>query len=148
MAAPPAFVAAPAGKRGIAAPQIVAIVAAVVTLVCAFLPWATVTTFLGSISVSGFQNGEGDGLLTLILAAIGGLCAWKGGKALIVTVLAGALCAVIGIYDWGNINDIANDPDAFGVAEVGIGLIGTVVGGIALGAAAIAGFVTRGRNAA
>lgn len=124
--------------------QVAGLVAAGVTLVSAFLPWVTVTTIFGSLSVSGFQNGDGDGVLTAIAAIVGGLCAWKGGKVLIATLLSGAACAVIGIYDWSNVAGIADDPEGMALAEAGIGLFGTVAGGIALVVSAAIGLQRRG----
>ena len=124
-------------------PRIVGALAGAIVALSAWLPWVTVQTFFGSLSVTGFKNGEGDGVLTLGLGVLGALCAWKGGKTLIVTIVTGVLAAAIGIYDWSDITALADDADGFVLAEAGIGLYLTIAGAIVMVVSGVAGLVSR-----
>ncbi|WP_440714037.1 hypothetical protein [Gordonia sp. FQ] len=113
----------------------------VLVAVAAFLPWVT----LGALSVSGLDDGR-DGTITLglavivgILAVISGVIRKPSGVHLasgIVATLGGLLVAAVGVVD---IVDITGD----GLVGVGIGLTLTLIFGLALLGAGIAGIVKR-----
>jgi len=113
--------------------QMVAALGALAIVIGSFMDWAKVQTILGSLSVSGFD--AGDGKLT---AAIGGVAlllfvfAANRSKAIVAAIL-GAAAFGIGLYDYNNLTkklgDV-NDSD-FARASVGIGLY-LVIGGGAL----------------
>jgi hypothetical protein len=119
------------------------------TVIAAFLPWIT-----GIIEVNGLgdsDTGATDGVLTLILGAIAlifgvvsALIAKRSGLHLtagIIAVVTGILTVLIAMVDIADVRDAEN---TFGLGfEVGIGLWLTVVGGIGLVLAGIAGIVKR-----
>lgn len=95
----------------------------------AFLPWAT----WGSISIAGI---EGDGRVTLLLGIVAGvlLVGFPGGKRSACGSLLGFLIALIGCYDALDVTRIA----PFGIrARVGVGLFGTIAGGLIMVASGI-----------
>jgi hypothetical protein len=110
------------------------VVAAAVGMLATFLPWATVP-FLGSISGTA-----GDGFITLILFLVALLMGVLGDKNTVVTgvkstvaMLAGALAAVVGIYEIFNISSIAGEAGALGKAiGVGFGVYLVIICGIAV----------------
>ncbi|MGH9271978.1 MAG: hypothetical protein ACRDZ2_11960 [Ilumatobacteraceae bacterium] len=90
------------------------------------LPWASIQTAFGSVSVNGT---DGDGALTLacgVLAIIG----FAVQKPLLAIIPAGIGLA-IGLYDLININrNISNVDTEFARSSVGFGLWVLVAGGI------------------
>jgi hypothetical protein len=93
-------------------------------IVGAFMPWVTV----GPFSRNGL---DGDGVLTLLLAVIGGAVALlaRRPRGMLIAVSTAAMILVIGIYDF---LDVAWTS----AASVGIGLYLTVAGGLIATAAA------------
>ena len=101
----------------------VSLVGAALTVVGAPLPWVSVSFVGASVSATGL---DGDGVITLVLAAIAGvvLLARDWDEMDRIGVLAlGGLVAVIGVFD------LLGLP---GAASPGIGLYVTIVGGIVL----------------
>lgn len=99
-----------------------------------FLPWATVTIFGAQISLAG--SSTGDGQLYLGIAAVCALFALliatgNGNKKLaIITLIGGAVIGFGGLYDQGNINNIADS--SAGSIQVGFGLWLTLACGIGM----------------
>jgi hypothetical protein len=90
-------------------------------ILAAFLPWAT----FGPFSISGMK---GDGQLTLVLGlALAGLGArhlvLPGKGTLIPGIIIGSLVALTGLIDAGEVPELA---------EPGVGLLLTILGGIAV----------------
>lgn len=117
---------------------VLAIGAATLVAIGSLGPWVSgQAAFVGSFEVSGM---EGDGKITLVggLAAVVLLAflltsspdsSWLG----IVSAIALAICAVIGIVDWQDVSDrVASvDADTPLVARVGWGLQVVTIGGVA-----------------
>lgn len=106
-----------------------ALVGAVVIVVGALLPWVTVSTAFGTISVSGT---EGDGVITLVCGVIAAalLVLGRGRKtAAILAMLVGGLVAAVGLYDLVNVSAAAADVNGLARASAGVGLWVTLVGG-------------------
>ena len=94
------------------------------------LPWATVSTLLGSVSISGIDAG-GDGVFTLVIgtvvAGVGGLIATEGwtlnrGVRLVLWVavgMAGAVWVVEFIDTWDRVSLF---DDTFILGSIGLGL--------------------------
>lgn len=111
------------------------IAAAGLGMLSTFLPWATVP-FLGSI------NGTvGDGYITLVIFLVAGLMGLLGDKNAVVTgvnktiaILAGALAAIMGVYEIFKISNIGSgEAGVLGKAiGVGFGLYLIVICGIAI----------------
>lgn len=106
--------------------SILVIVGSFGAFIGAFLPWAT----LGAFSKAGT---EGDGVITLILAVLGGLLGFAGisrvrSGMLIGSLICAALITLVAIID---IADIASAGDSsFGLEpDVGGGLILTLIAG-------------------
>lgn len=130
---------------------IVALVGGLVVAVGSFLPWATVTSGLGSLSVAGTS---GDGIITIV---IGGLIALLALLSLdrtprpIVTLaiaLLGVGAAILGGWEVMNLNaKFADVATKLIVPSIGYGLFLVIGGGIA---AAIGGgsMAQRGQPAA
>lgn len=124
--------------------RIVGALAGVAAVVGAFMPWATITTVFGSMSVNGFQDGEGDGMITGGLGALGALLLFftRGFKApVVIAAIAGAAIAAVGFYDLSNIRDMIDevnaDPDGMAFASTGVGLYLTIGAGIVMACCAI-----------
>ncbi len=113
------------------------IAAAVFVFIGSFLPWATVDTFFGSFSANGM---DGDGRITLVLGLAAGVLVglWKRPTVIIAAVLSGfvVLIALVDLVDLGRAAG-----DGLGLADVspGIGLILTLLAGIAGVAVAFVG---------
>lgn len=126
---------------------------AVLVGICAFLPWATASVLGAEISVHGTDDGK-DGWITLTMAVIAGIIAVisadtrrSGGVHLaagIVATVMGALITIVAIADTADLNDRSNDITGYGGhIDTGIGLIGTMVFGIAMLGLGIAAIVKR-----
>ena len=118
-----------------------AVASAAVMVLGSFGPWAKV---LGIISVNGT---DGDGWIVIVAAivAIGlitlrerrGLRLWS----LILAAVAGALAAATAIYDWTDLNRVA---DETGLVDAGWGIYLATIGSVSLVLACIGlGFETR-----
>jgi hypothetical protein len=107
---------------------ILALVGAGAIALGSLLPWATLSSIFGSISVAGTQ---GDGVITLIvsaLIAVFGIVAMtkpqsdSASFSILVFILA-AIGVGIGIYDATRIQRVVSDvPESIAAASVGIGL--------------------------
>lgn len=123
----------------VAWPVIAIGLSALVVIVAAFLPWATLGPFT--------KNGtEGDGVLTLVLGLIAGaLCLWavRSGSARahraagLGAVIAGGFCSLIAVVDLNNFD---------GVVSRGIGLPLTLVAGIAVAVFGLVHLLTTPRS--
>lgn len=103
-------------------------------------PWASVLFF----SVAGT---EGDGVITLIIGVVAALIAGfsltrpSNGKFLVMALLLGG-AALIGIYDWAELERLVDSTDPFRI-EVGWGLVLMTV---AAGAGCVLSFASLGRR--
>ena len=120
------------------------LVSTAVILIGALLPWATVSTPFGTLSMAGT---EGDGVLTLGAAVVAAavLLFGRGRRgAAIASAVVGVLVTLVGVYDLANVADAAAEAsNEFARASAGVGLWLTVVGGIALTACSVVGAVRR-----
>lgn len=113
------------------------IAAAAIVVLGSFLPWATVDTFFGSFTANGL---DGDGRVTLVLGLAAGVLVglWKRPTVIVGAVLSGlaVLIAVVDLVDLARAFD-----DDLGLADVspGIGLILTLLAGMAGAALAFVG---------
>jgi hypothetical protein len=115
----------------------VALAAAALAVVAAFLPWITAATIFGDVSRSGIDGG-GDGVVTAILGVVVAVVAIttrrsKGDRGSGIAIVICALIIVgISVYDYFSVNDRINDIDRRYVdASVGIGLYLTIAAGVA-----------------
>src|SRR4051812_45902862 len=136
---PPAYrpVRPPPARTGNEPWLYVAMAAAVLAVVAAFLPWITASTIFGNVSRSGVDGG-GDGIVTAILGAAVAIVAISTRRhdgdrgAGIAIVICSLIVVAISVYDLFSVNDRINDIDRRYVdASVGVGLYLTVVAGIA-----------------
>ena len=99
------------------------------------LPWVTMSTGFGTVSIPGTH---GDGQITLVLSlviALGVFDLWRKGPTRratrIVVGLLGALVAVVGGNAIAGIGDVASSTSSGAVASAGAGLYLVVIGGLA-----------------
>jgi hypothetical protein len=123
-------------RSGTEAWLFVALGAAALAVVAAFLPWITATTIFGSLSRSGVDGG-GDGIVTAILGAVVAIVAFVTRRnesdrgSGIAIVLCSLIVVAISVYDLFSVNDRINDIDRRYVdASVGIGLYLTIAAGV------------------
>lgn len=115
----------PPSSNRIREPKSLLLGATVLGLIGSFGPWATVSTFLGDISVDGSDS---DGQLTMIMFAIVGILAVAGKSrgTTIASLVVAALIAVIAVIDIYDVNDVTGDfggeMDELFSASVGWGL--------------------------
>jgi hypothetical protein len=112
---------------------IITLVGAAAIVLGSFLPWASVATVFGTISLAGT---EGDGVITLVIGGIIGVLAGLelGGKSRRRTaaMIVGIVALGIGVFEIANVSDTASEVSSqFARASVGIGLW-AVLGGAAL----------------
>jgi hypothetical protein len=114
----------------------VALAAAALAVVAAFLPWITAATIFGNLSRSGIDGG-GDGVVTAVLGAVVATVTFATRRndndrgAGIAIVLCSLIVVAISVYDLFSVNDRINDIDRRYVdASVGIGLYLTIVAGV------------------
>jgi len=106
---------------------VAAIVAAALAFLGSFLLWASVP-----ISGQNVMGTEGDGILVIILAALGVVIFLASGRrrwGRIVQLVCAALVTLIAVVDTVNISRVANDVPV--EVNVGGGLILVLVAGIA-----------------
>ena len=109
-----------------------AILGGVAVIIGSLLPWASVATAFGSITVNGT---DGDGVLTLIAGAIlaiagvvkNGAVGKASGQNVLI-ILASIAAGLIAIYDMSNITTVADNP--FASVSVGAGLYVVVIGAV------------------
>jgi hypothetical protein len=125
---------------------LVAIAGAVMLGVGCLLPWATITTGLGSASVNGI---EGDGVIILGIALIIGIAAVaaldRPGRLLPVVIFTGASLALIALAaDYLSVVErLEEASSSVARASVGAGLYLSMAGGLV----AVVGAVMMMRNA-
>lgn len=129
----------PGGLPVILFPAIIA-GSALLVLLGSLLPWATVETGFGSISVRGT---EGDGVLTLLLALAGGAAAVavvmaRKPMAAIGGIVAGGLALAIGLFDFIDLARATGDSGGLVQAHTGFGLWLVLLGSLAMTGASIA----------
>ena len=121
--------------------RLIIIGAAIVGVISAFLPWATIDAgMFGSGSVNGI---EGDGLLTLIAFIIAGVLACLGNQKEPITsdakfkwgiVVAGAAAALIAVIAVMNVSSVPLSSAGFGVyLSILVGAIVAVIPFLSLG---------------
>ena len=109
----------------------IALFCALLAVIGAVLPWATVDTFLGDLSVSGT---DGDGQIVIGLAIVAGL-AVAGALMLkkrwlaVLAVVLGIVMAAITVYDWSELARLIEGAGADEIS-VGGGLVLATLGGI------------------
>ena len=121
--------------KEIQATHILGVITAIVVFIAAFLPWASVDLVFASVSRSGIDYD--DGIITLIIAVVAvGAILWSTQRPKIgwaITFLAGAMIAIVGLVDMADVGSTDG-------VDVGIGLIFTFLGGMALIVISIFGF--------
>ena len=106
--------------------RVVAIGGAAFVIVGSLMPWATLNTVFGSISVNGT---EGDGIITLIGGVITGILVLT--KKYLASVVVSAITAAVLVYDFFNVSNIVDSGGDFASISVGWGLIVATLAGIA-----------------
>lgn len=109
---------------------VVVFVALGAVVIGAFLPWVRASAGIFSVTRAGI---DGDGVLTLVLAAIGGVlfAALRAQRqAAIAPLVTGTIALAIGAYDLADVTSKAHDlaRTSFVSASAGAGLYLTVVG--------------------
>lgn len=109
-----------------------ALIGSAAIILGSLLPWATLTTGFGSVSIAGTH---GDGMITLILGALAGLVAfvWFGGQISSgVRTGLGVIAIAILIVSANAATNIANvSGGASSQVGIGIGLFGVLLGACA-----------------
>lgn len=111
-------------------------VSAIVLVIAAFLPWATVSALGASISVNGLDGS--DGYITIICGAYLGFIAWRAmqrqpvSKGMVIGMwVAAGIATAIGVMNFSSVDDNVGAAALAGVsASVGIGLWLTILGGL------------------
>lgn len=110
----------------VSGPLIAALVAAGAIVIGSLLPWLSVTTIFGSVSVSGT---EGDGILTLItgavIAALAGIAFAKKSASRLTGILIIGLGAVSGLIAFNIFLNLVDNVDL-----VDSGVLSTIGGGL------------------
>jgi hypothetical protein len=122
-------------KRSLPVGPTVTIAGAALIAVGSLLPWASVSSAFGTVSFAGT---EGDGRITLVLAALIGLGAallWRRpGPAWILRVIVGLLAAYVVYIAWNDMSNLseetAEESDLV-LTSVGAGLYLVLIGGLA-----------------
>lgn len=138
---PPPQAAAAGGARVGLSPAVVAILAGAGALILgSFLPWVKASApFLGTITKSGVEGGDGWILIILAIAILG-MC-WpvftrrplNSGAAFTISIL-GLLALALGVYEWADVSARADDlgDSAPVIATVGAGIYVVVAGALAV----------------
>ena len=107
---------------------------ALLVAVGSLLPWASLSSPFGTVSVPGTR---GDGQITLVLSVLIGIAAFawwrRSGLTRVIqaaVVLMAALVVVIGWNDMSGMSEAVSETDV-GLASVGAGLYLVVIGGLA-----------------
>lgn len=120
------------------------LIAAVIGVIAAFMPWASISGFMNS----SFSGIDGDGKLTVVLFLVAGYFAFKGNKGeelsgtnLYVAAGAFAIAGLIGLYDWSNLSEKLKAINEVGSklggkkkileVKIGFGLYLTAIAGVA-----------------
>lgn len=140
-----------AESRRATGPLVIPLVAAALTILGALLPWATIQTVFGSVSVSGVDDGR-DGTLTVFLGLILGVVALvalvrrsRGVAVGVTAIVIGVLVGLIGVIDVVDVSRVADDVNAegFARASVGVGLWLTCLSGVLAVVGGIVSLATR-----
>lgn len=115
-------------------------------LVGSFMPWASVQTFIGGISVSGFDAGDGKltaaaGLIAIVLLVLA--MALRNWPLFLAGAIASGLGGLVAIYDIVDVSKTISDADLGGLAQasVGSGLWVCAIGSCLAGAAALGALI-------
>jgi hypothetical protein len=93
-------------------------------VVGSLMPWATINTAFGSISINGT---DGDGVITLVAGIIIGILVFR--KKYLGSLLVSAAASCVLVYDFLNVSSNVAGESEFASASVGWGLIvGTIAG--------------------
>lgn len=109
-------------------------ICALFVLIGAFLPWASVISIFGSMSISGIDR---DGMITFILSILAfgaiyfGVMKQKKGASSISIILLGLLIALTAVVDGIGVGDISSESEYL-YMQIGIGLYLTGIGGVGL----------------
>jgi MYXO-CTERM domain-containing protein len=120
-------------------------------VLAAFLPWVEASAGIFSVSKNGI---EGDGIITLVAALVVGAVILGSAYQAIddrttaaAAMTGGGLIAGIGIYDWINVENKAGEIESSLVSvSAGVGLVLTVVAGLAILGVGLLGFWQRRRS--
>jgi hypothetical protein len=109
--------------------------ACLVVVVGAFLPWAKLTTILGSLTKSGIDGG--DGWISAGAAALSIIAFTKNRRGdYIGAMVLGLLAAAVGLYDVVDISKfvdrVESEGEGLATASVGVGLWMTFFGSLAV----------------
>ena len=112
------------------------LIAAVVGVISAFLPWASVKAGGFSISANGLDGG--DGYITIILFAAAGYLTFRNEKSeelsgnnLYMVIGGFGLAGLLGLYDLIEADSAMPAGNAYASVSIGIGLYLTVLAGLA-----------------
>ena len=127
-------------------PAILTMVGGILVAAGSLLPWATVSSGFGSISLNGI---EGDGKFTLAVGAaltlVGYLRFVGGGSKALLTLLLSIAALGLGLIEYANASKVLDAAGSeFARTSIGIGLYLILLGG----AVALFGALRRGRDAA
>ena len=116
---------------------------AAIVAVGSLLPWATITTAFGTLQRNG-TDGDGDGLITLLLAGAIVFVTLIGQRtrlsAIVVLVLA-AIAFMVVAYDMSNLRENLGEVESrFATASVGVGMYVCGAGALLAGAGSILWF--------
>ena len=123
--------------------RVIGIVAAVVVVVAAFLPWEHLNTIFGSSTRTGMDR---DGPLTAVgAAAAGGLLVVGRRRPLVAAAVLFGLVAALGLYDWIDVARVdGSESNEGGVrTSVAYGVPITVVAAAVGAAAAVVAALAR-----
>jgi hypothetical protein len=133
------------------------IISCAALLVGAIAPWATVE-FLGEkLTVGGL---DGDGSIVLVLALLASAFTVvlllsskrpRPGWTIIICIILAVLCAAIGLYDWGSLENVVGNTELTDleenlvdqIASTGWGLMLTTIASLSLLVASITALVVR-----
>lgn len=115
---------------------LIALGGGVAVVIGAFLPWISFSTFVGSVSSSGFDGGDSWAFLFVALTAfICGFGAVRGQVQLGLSIgllLFGSLGGIGVVYEFaslgGRIDSVNQTVNGYGVATYGIGLYVLIIG--------------------
>jgi hypothetical protein len=110
--------------------SILGLIGGVAVVFGSFLPWATVQTAFGGVSLSGM---EGDGKILVVGGAIVGILALlelaNGQNTRVVVVVLSAVIVGLGLYEYSNVSEaVGGASSEFARASVGIGIY-AILGG-------------------
>lgn len=106
--------------------RMIVLVSCMMAFLGSLLPWMTAQTMFGEMSVAGT---DGDGVLTIILAVVGGVLMYRTSKKHVVAgVIVCGLGLVVSIFNMVQVNSKVQDaPDGI-IASIGVGLYLCLIG--------------------